>query len=333
MMRAPGFWWRPPGPEAWLLSPIGWIYGAITSRRMAREGTHAAAPVVCIGNLVAGGAGKTPTAIAVAHALADLGESPVFLSRGYGGRAHGALQVDPDRHEAAAVGDEPLLLARQFPTVVSTDRVAGARVAGSLGSVIVMDDGLQNPSLAKDLSIAVIDGETGAGNGFCIPAGPLRAPVDVQLGHVGAVVIAGAGAAGDRLATDVAQRGRTVLHGRLVPERETCRALAGRRVFAFAGIARPAKFYASLRACGAELVETRDFDDHHPYGPRELEAIRIAAGAGSLTPVTTEKDFARIPPGARDGLATLRVTLVIDEAEELKGMLRSALAGARRLAD
>jgi tetraacyldisaccharide 4'-kinase len=333
MMRAPAFWWRSPGPEAWLLSPLGWIYGAITSRRMARGGTHAAAPVICVGNLVAGGAGKTPTAIAVARALAGLGESPVFLSRGYGGRAHGAVQVDPERHGAADVGDEPLLLARRFPTVVSPDRLAGARVAGSLGSVIVMDDGLQNPSLAKDLSIAVIDGETGTGNGFCIPAGPLRAPVDVQLGHVGAVVIVGSGAAGDRLAADVAQRGRAVLHGRLVPEPDSCRSLAGRRVFAFAGIARPAKFYASLRACGAELVETRDFADHHPYRAQELEAIRIAAGAGALTPVTTEKDLLRIPPQGRHGLAALPVTLAFDEPDRLAGLLASALAGARRLAD
>lgn len=331
-MRAPAFWWRPPGPEARLLAPLGWIYGTVTARRMARAGTRAADPVVCIGNLVAGGAGKTPTALAVADLLADLGEKPVFLSRGYGGTVRGALQVDPHRHDASEVGDEPLLLARRCPTVVSPDRVAGARLAASLGSVIVLDDGLQNPSLHKDVALAVIDGETGDGNGYCVPAGPLRAPVEVQFAHVGAVVVVGGGAAGEGLAAAAGQRGRPVFRARLEAEPAACAALAGRRVFAFAGIARPAKFYASLRACGADLVETRDFPDHHAFRREEIDAIRIACAAGALLPVTTEKDLVRIPPNLLAGLgvAVLPVRLALDEPDRLRDLLASALAGARR---
>src|SRR5690348_2940661 len=164
-MREPAFWWRKPGLAASLLAPLGALYGAVAARRMRRLGQRARAPVVCIGNLTVGGAGKTPTAIAAAQALREAGAKPAFLTRGYGGRLAGPVAVAPT-HDAADVGDEPLLLARVAPTVVARDRVAGAIAAVEAGAdVIVMDDGFQNPALAKDLSLLVVDGRRGIGNG------------------------------------------------------------------------------------------------------------------------------------------------------------------------
>src|SRR6185295_300855 len=188
-MQAPGFWWKKSGAAAALLSPLAAIYGSVAARRLAQSGERTGVPVICIGNPTVGGAGKTPTAIAVARMLISAGERPAFLTRGFGGRLAGPVIVEPS-HAAAEVGDEPLLLARVAPTVVSRDRVAGARHAIAAGATaIVMDDGFQNPALAKDLSILVIDGTRGIGNGHVIPAGPLRAPLAPQLGRAHAILV------------------------------------------------------------------------------------------------------------------------------------------------
>src|SRR5437667_724824 len=191
-MREPAFWWRAPGWQVGLLAPAAAVYGAVAGRRLARQGRRAGAPVVCIGNPTLGGAGKTPTALAMARLLAEAGERPVLLSRGYGGALAGPLLVDPARHRAVDVGDEPLLLAQVAPTIVARDRVKGAAAALAAGAgVIVMDDGFQNPSLAKDFSVLMVDSRRGIGNGRCFPAGPLRAPLAAQLGRAHAVVVVG----------------------------------------------------------------------------------------------------------------------------------------------
>ena len=231
-MRSPPFWWTATSPTATMLAPLGWLYGEIAGRRMARTGARASIPVICVGNLVAGGAGKTPTAIAIADLLRAMGRRPVFLTRGYGGRIRKPTLVDPLVHGAAETGDEPLLLAAHAPTIVSPDRVAGARLAATQGDVIVMDDGLQNPSLGKDLRIAVVDAGAGVGNGRCIPAGPLRAPLSVQDKFIDMVLLVGKGGRPAGLSAPV-------LRARLVPDAAASSRLSGQPVLAFAGIGRP----------------------------------------------------------------------------------------------
>lgn len=333
-MRAPDFWWaEKPDFRAAALAPLATLYGAIAARRMARRGMAVEAPVICIGNFVAGGAGKTPTALAVASMLRQLGERPFFLSRGYGARSanRDPLRVDFERHDSAQVGDEPLLLARQAPTIVCTDRIAGAQACVRAGaSVIVMDDGLQNPALLKDLAIAVVDAGAGIGNGLCIPAGPLRAPLEAQFSHIDAVMLIGAGRFGP--GREVAERARDhsipVLTGVLAPDPEEAADFLGRRVVAFAGIGRPEKFFDTLRGIGALLAASHAFADHHVYSEAELEALRKeASGAGALL-VTTAKDHARL--GFPRDVNVLNVTLAPHEPSDFTDLLMQGLARARR---
>ena len=325
MMRTPAFWQR-PSLRARLLAPLGRLYGATTARAMAERGLDVGVPVVTIGNFVAGGAGKTPAALALAALLVALGRTPAFLSRGYGGRTAGPVQVDLDRHDADAVGDEPLLLARRAPTVVSRDRPAGAGLCRALGAdTIVMDDGLQNPSLAKDLSLAVIDGPAGLGNGLPVPAGPLRAPLDRQWRHVAGLILVGDGAPGEAVARAAENRSLPVHRARLVRETDD---LAGRRCLAFAGIGRPDKFFATLAEAGAVIAATRPFPDHHRYRVSELAALAAEAQRLGADLVTTEKDAARLPPDFAAGVRVLRVRLAFDDAEALRRQVRGALAGA-----
>ena len=322
MSQAPGFWWHEtPGPAARLLAPIGHVYGALSARRMARAGTRVPAPVVCVGNFSLGGTGKTPTALAVAVLLRDLGRRPAFLSRGYGGSLTGPVRVDPARHGAAQVGDEPLLLARAGPAFVARDRVAGAQTCLADGAdVVVMDDGLQNPGLAKDLSIAVFDGAVGLGNGRVFPAGPLRAPAAAQWPRIHAALVIGEGAPGARILAEARARGLPALRGRLVPDPAAAAALAGRPVLAFAGIGRPQKFFASLREIGAEIRETRAFPDHHAFTAAEVAGLVADAARANLLLVTTEKDRVRLPDDLP--VATLPVVLALDEPEALAALLR-----------
>jgi tetraacyldisaccharide 4'-kinase len=331
MMRAPSFWWAErPSRLARLIAPIGHVYGAVTAARMRRDGTRASIPVICIGNLTAGGAGKTPVAVALAALLRNAGEAPVILSRGYGGRLAGPALVEPDRHDASAVGDEPLLLARHAPVVVARDRIAGARLAAVYGNVILMDDGLQNPSLVKDVALAVVDAAIGIGNGLTVPAGPLRAPLPAQLPHVHALITVGTGAAAGRVIA--ATGNRPVFAGNLVPDPSIAATLAGRRVLAFAGIGRPEKFFATLREIGAEVVEAVGFGDHQSYREADLRALAARTERLGAIPVTTEKDAARLGPRAErvPGLATLPVSFVpIDEAA-LIAFLAQRLAAARQ---
>jgi tetraacyldisaccharide 4'-kinase len=232
------------------------------------------------------------------------------------------------------VGDEPLLLARAAPTIVARDRPAGALMALREGaSLIVMDDGLQNPSLARDLSLMLVDAATGIGNGLCLPAGPLRAPLSAHWPRVDALLLVGEGEAGESIAAEAQRHARPVLRVALVPDPMAAAALAGRRVLAFAGIGRPEKFFRTLRDCGAEVVEARAFADHHPFARSEVEALARDAASAGLVPVTTEKDMARLGALALvfgdDGPAVLPVTAQVEDEAALDALLTAALARAR----
>lgn len=321
-MRAPAFW---SGPSALsvLLMPLGAVYAAAGKlRRMAVSPQKPPVPVICIGNLVAGGAGKTPVAQAIARHMIAQGVDVHFLSRGYGGKLKGPVRVLPGIHDAADVGDEPLLLAGTAPCWVAADRVAGAQAAAADGAqVIVMDDGHQNPSIAKSASIVVVDGETGFGNGRIIPAGPLREPIAEGLARADAVVVLGEDRAG------VAQslpEGMPLLQGHLAPTEEA-RAMDGETVLAFAGIGRPEKFFDTVRALGCQLVEQRDFPDHHPYSHKEAREIIDAAWAIGALPVTTAKDAVRLPPDLRAPVMVVEVEVVWREPELLDRILLRAL--------
>ncbi len=331
-MRAPSFWWHErPEPAALALTPVAWIWGQVAANRLARPGVRVSVPVICIGNFVAGGAGKTPLAIACAGILYGRGMRPAFLSRGYGGSASRGrlpLRVDNVRHTALETGDEALLLARHAPVFVSADRVAGANAAVQAGAdVIVMDDGLQNPSLAKDFRIAIADGETGIGNGMCLPAGPLRAPLDAQLEIVDALVVAGAGHAGDRLAGRAMSHGTPVFHSQLVPDERAASAFRGRRVVAFAGIGRPDKFFATLEALGAVVADAYSFDDHQMPDAADMKTLRDAAKRHAAALVTTEKDFVRIAAVHDTAqIETLPVSMVLDEAAAFAALMLKRIA-------
>lgn len=305
-MRAPGFW-QDGGLTAWVLTPAGWVYGMIGALRLAASRPHIAGrPVICVGNLVAGGQGKTPVALAIADRLAARDTQPWFLTRGYGGTLTGPVRVDSGLHDATLVGDEALLLAKAAPTVLGRDRISGAALAVTGGAdAIIMDDGFQNPSLHKDLSLLVVDGGTGYGNRRLIPAGPLREPIRRGIARADAVVMIGADVTG---AAACLPPNLPVIAAELAPG-PTALALAGRRVIAFAGIGRPEKFFETLERVGAEIVARQSFADHHPYRPAELDALTESARRQDAILVTTAKDAVRLPPEMRARVIVVGVTL------------------------
>jgi tetraacyldisaccharide 4'-kinase len=317
-MREPEFW-RGHDLTARLalaaLSPIAFAYGASVAWKRDHAKPHRpSARVICIGNLSAGGTGKTPIAIAVARSLKERGRNAFILSRGYGGRTRGPALVDPAQDTARDVGDEPLMLAAAAPVIVARDRKAGAALADSSGAdVIVMDDGHQNFTLAKDLSIVVVDAGIGFGNGRVLPAGPLRESVEQGLARADAVVLVGDGT------PDLRGFAKPVLRARLVPVDVI--GLKGARAVAFAGIGRPEKFFETLRALGAELVEARDFADHHAYTAAEVARLRALARNHGALLVTTEKDFVRLTPSERDGINFLPVRAAFENPAALARLL------------
>lgn len=325
--RAPSWWYGRGGAVALLLSPAALSWMAAGALRSAFTRPYRSAlPVICIGNPTAGGGGKTPAAIAIARLLVAMGEKPVFLSRGHGGSLLGPHPVDPKTDTAAQVGDEPLLLARIAPTIVSARRDAGARMAETLdASVIVMDDGFQNPQLAKDLSILAVDREAGVGNGWVIPSGPLRAPLGGQLDKAGALLLTGDGKGGGALARQAEARGLRVIEGQLVPAAKSP-VLKGKRVLAFAGIARPRKFFDSLSKSGAKLAEGVDFPDHHVFTKADCERLLAAARHHKAKLVTTEKDHVRIADAALARAAVaVPVVLKFSNEKAVRAMLKAAL--------
>ncbi|KAF2989785.1 tetraacyldisaccharide 4'-kinase [Methylocystis sp. MJC1] len=324
-MRAPQFW-RTEGVASRLLSPFGLVYGALTRVRLARKAPRASLPTIVVGGLTAGGDGKTPLVIALAKMLVTEGERPALLTRGYGKRSGRcepfAVSADDD---AATVGDEALLLSRHALAIVGSDRAASAALARELGAtLLILDDGLQSRRLSPDLSLLVIDSDYGAGNGRCLPAGPLRAPLEAQIAAADALIVIGAGAAGRRLAASCA---KPVFQAQIAPEPKAAKALTGKRVIGFAGIGRPEKFFRSLAETGAEVVAARSFPDHHRFDEFDLAELMALARRHDATLVTTEKDAVRLPP-ALDS-ETLPISLAFTEPGALKATLDAALSRAR----
>src|SRR5450631_1362814 len=328
-MREPAFWWRKASLASGLLAPAAACYGAIAARRMARSGARARVPVLCVGNFTLGGAGKTPAVMRLAKMLQEAGERPFCLSRGYGGSMAGPKLVDIKTDRAAQVGDEALLLARVAPTIVARERVAGAQAAAAAGaSVVIMDDGLQNASLAKDFTLAVVDGRRGLGNARVFPAGPLRAPLKAQLARTDALLIVGEGPG----ATSAVATGLPVFHAHLQPDSRSIAELKARQVLAFAGIGDPDKFFATATEAGIAIAQRRAFPDHHRFTAEEAADLIMQAEHGGFSLLTTEKDRARM--AGEPLLAALAakahvlpVTLVVKEADDLR---RSVLAKLRR---
>ncbi len=320
-MRAPGFW-RRNGVLPVLLSPLSAVVASVTARRVAQPGWRAPVPVICCGNVTVGGAGKTTVALSLAQLLIGKGHALHVLLRGYGGSARGPRQVLPGDN-AGVTGDEALLLAAVAPTWTGADRVASARAAVSAGaSLLLMDDGLQNPGLHQDLSLLVVDGASGFGNGRVLPAGPLREPVAAGAARCQAAVIIGPDRSG---AVGCLPPASPVLHARLSPVRAA--GFAGRKVLAFAGIAMPEKFFATLCETGADVVARAGFPDHHDYRAGELERLLSWAEALGAVPVTTAKDAARLPVEVRKRVEVLEVTLMWADPAALEALLGRVIGG------
>ncbi len=325
-IRAPEFWGRGGGIWPLLLRPAAALYAGATARRVRQPGWAAPVPVICCGGATAGGAGKTTLALDVGRRLGARGAAPHFLLRGYGGAVKGPARVEPARHDSHAVGDEALLLAALAPTWVSADRAAGARAALAAGAgAIVMDDGLQNPGLAKTLSLLTIDGTYGFGNGQVIPAGPLREPVAAAAARCHAAVLIGAD---EQEALAQLPPGLPVLRADLVPGPEIA-ALRGESVFAFCGIANPRKFFATLRGDGCVLAGSEAFADHYPFDEDDLRDLLAKAERLGAIPVTTRKDWVRIPAAFRDAVRVVSVALRWEDEAGMEALLSAALATPR----
>jgi tetraacyldisaccharide 4'-kinase len=325
-VRAPDFW-RRQGVASALLAPAGWLSSLATRLRLWTV-TPWRAPerVLCVGTLVAGGAGKTPVVLNLGARLIKSGVRVHFVGRGYGGSAAGPLRVDVAKHDAATVGDEALLLARAAPTWIAHDRVAGVRAATG-ADVVILDDGLQDPSVAKDFSLAVVDGRYGFGNRRVIPAGPLRESVRSGLARADALVVIGVDKAGVVADAAVRDRGIPVLQATVKPGPEATR-LTDKPVVAFAGIGRPEKFFDTLEGLGCRVAAKRAFADHHPFTSGEIERLKTDARKRDARLVTTEKDAVRLPMATRDGIEVLTITLVWSDELALDGLLQPLVTGA-----
>ncbi len=319
-MKAPKFW-QTDGWRADALTPLAWIYQAISRFerfQQSQQPLKASVPIICVGNLTAGGTGKTPTVIKVVQHLVGEGVKVHVISRGYGGSAKGPLLVDVGKHAAAEVGDEPLLIACYAPTWIAKDRTGGVRAAIQAGAeIVVLDDGFQNPSVFKDLSIIVVDGGYGFGNGKCLPAGPLREPIEQGMVRADAVVLIGESVE----PWPDTFHGKQVLRASFQP-RFSGIALDGARVFAFAGIGRPEKFFQTVRQLGAAIVDHEAFPDHYAYTPTIIERLVKRAEAQDLTLVTTEKDFVKFPKDMLGTIWPIPVDIVFDDKKTLDSLLR-----------
>ncbi|MCO5062938.1 MAG: tetraacyldisaccharide 4'-kinase [Rhizobiaceae bacterium] len=335
MSSAPPFWWERPGWQAVILWPASKLYGWISARRMRRAlRTPVDAPVICVGNFTVGGTGKTPTVIALAGAAVERGMKPGIVSRGHGGSTTRARLVDATNDTATLVGDEPLLLARHASVAVSRNRVEGAALLLKEGcNLILMDDGFQSAHLEMDHAVLAIDAGTGVGNGHIIPGGPLRAPLVEQLRYADSVLRIGEGKAADEIVRMAARAGLPVYDARNEPVDPL--AVAGKRVLAFAGIGNPQRFYDALSVAGAHVVETRSFDDHHPFKLGELQQLMSDAKRQDLQLVTTEKDVARLhggikPDGFLEKLLVFAVATQFDPPDTAERIIEDAVAAWRK---
>lgn len=323
-MRTPDFWYRPNGGVlAAVLSPVGWAYGCVsTISRAAKRPTHVLPQVICIGNLVAGGAGKTPIAMAIADRLRQHSLDVHFLTRGYGGRAQIPLRVDASQTTVVEGGDEALLLAANGPTWIDADRLRGARAATNQGAdVIVMDDGFQNPRLAKDLSILVFDGNDGIGNGRLMPAGPLRETLPSGAARASAAVVLGPDRVGIGSALALYfDDNKPLLKARLEPAPEALN-LAGEEVVAFAGIGRPEKFFRTLERLGCQLAAKFPFPDHHQYRAKDLANLHDHANQVGGRLVTTTKDAVRLPANFRAEVTVVEIGVVWQDNAAVDALL------------
>ncbi|TDL78217.1 tetraacyldisaccharide 4'-kinase [Palleronia sediminis] len=320
-MKPPAFWSRPPEAPGWqarALAPLAALYRRQTARRVAAAGATVGRPVICVGNINAGGTGKTPTVVAVLDRLQRLGIAAHVVSRGYGGRAVGVVRVDPARHAAADVGDEPLMLAAFAPVWVGRDRAAAARAAVDAGAgAIVLDDGFQSPALRRDLSIVVVDAHVGFGNGRVIPAGPLREPVAAGLARADLLLSIGPSEAQERFTRDwPIASAITRLRGALEPL-QTGMTWGGLRVLAFAGIGRPEKAFDTMRGLGMDVVRTVALADHQPLTTALMMRLEREAMQAGAQLVTTEKDAVRLPASFRHKVLFVPVRLQIDDPAPL----------------
>lgn len=312
--RTPGFWYSRSAFSraiSTVFLPFSWVYAVLGMVRMAFKSSHRlSVPVVCVGNLVAGGAGKTPAVLALAKILQERGYRPHVVLRGYGGSFRGPIGVDPDVHSFQDVGDEALLLARIAPTWVARDRAAGARAAVGAGAeVILLDDGFQNPQLHKNFSFVVVDGVVGFGNARVIPAGPLREPLGQGLSRASAVIVTGG-----QMPPELQSAGIPVIRARLRPAPEN-ESLRGKKAVAFAGIGRPEKFRSTLEEIGVDVVSWHPFADHRPYSRAEIRRLSDKAQRQQALLLTTEKDFLRLPRDCRSLAQTVPVALEWDNAQ------------------
>ncbi len=307
-----------------VLSPIGRIYGATVAWKHKHARPYRArAKVVCVGNLTVGGTGKTPIAIAIARLLSLRGSKTIFLSRGYGGKERGPTFVNLAHNKRELVGQATILLAGSAATIVARDRKAGAELADEAhADVIIMDDGHQNFALEKDLSLVVVDAQSGFGNGHILPAGPLRESISQGLARADAVILTGDGD------PDLRKFKGPAMRAHFAPASETN--LRGQRVVAFAGTGRPEKFFDTLKSLGAEFVEATPFEDHHEYTAAEIARLKAKAHNSGALLITTEKDFARLSPAERTDVATLPITATFDNPSIIEGLLGSLLPAMGR---
>jgi tetraacyldisaccharide 4'-kinase len=314
VMRTPKFWYQPRGILSILLAPLSWLYqlGDKINQALKPNAYKSPLPVICVGNATAGGGGKTPTVIALTKILSDY--NIALLTRGYGGNITEPTIVDLKAHTTAQVGDEALLLAQHATTIICRNRAEGAKMAEqNNANIIIMDDGLQNNSLHKDITFLVIDRQIDFGNNKVIPAGPLRAPLKTTLNKSDAVICIGAPLQSDLPVFESAIEPQNNIH-------------PSTQYIAFAGLAIPDKFKNTLLDLNASLIGWYPFADHHAYTNDDIQELKDIAKEKSATLITTEKDFVRLSPEQKENIETLPIALRFKDEEAITHFIRKTIS-------